>query len=595
MELSRESTVPPGTVIARVGAESILCPNGARHPVVPAIEVIHAAGEYIKPFGTIRMRWQDDDESTEASKSPNAKVLGVVYGDLPVAAFTYRCSPSDRKMFDELYERWGLFHFIESENGKEPRSFTVFKTGFAFPGNVMSDLAKYATVWDAETMREALVDAYDSARATASDMTGTWGQTAADNKDIRDTIARIPEVLEEIGGGPLPWKPKEMNSWGKVDKEAHKWNVSQYLMVLENFQHSMDSSKLSESGQREMRRMVALLRRANIVEISTESYVELHMEVDRYTTEEICQLEFHHPESGTKPLQEEGQILIKRLTEATEQLPYPNKWPFDVCWFATGWAMMSTVQKAWRRLDPDEPAMLVGILASDTGEHHEVIMLGDFRGRQIRPKAYQLVTHRVKYDPDIEESGKWLQPMCLAPWILHRIVDCINDHKTVVMGKQHLSMASRRDIKRTQKKLKMRKPVPPPWYVVHLRDKVIHETEPRYRADQVTRKLSCRFTVRGHDCYKIYRGKLPMDPEFELKLENRGGYKFYKNRPLDEWAREVFRDRRLTPKLDDEWVAIKAWRREKFIKGPEDAPFVPSTRRATKGVLAWKKPKKNRS
>ena len=571
--------------MVRVGANAVASPRAASHGVFPVIQIISPPGEVQYPKGSepIWVRWQMGEGDTKESSSPSARFLGICRGTDPTAHFTYRCPPSDKYLFEQLRNEWGMWFFSMQEVGGTPSWYTVFNDGSYFSMSIAEAMIPVIPKLNAKQLRDALVSNFDKALAAIG---GPSNEEQAYHQ--KRAIARIPDVLELIGGGPLPWDPKKLDSWGRVDKREHKWFVQQYLMVCENFQHALETN-VSNDVRLKMQHMLALLRRANIIEVSPQSYIDLHLDVDRYVTEEVCNLTYHHPHAKDPApwdvIKAEGAILTKRQPAALAKLPFPEKFPFDVCWFATS-ALLSPTQKGFRGLDPKVDTLLVGILADEAGELHEVVTTGKETWDGFKAKHYQVVTHTIK-DVQHIEDGRWLHKMSLTPWILHRMVDCINDHRTVVLGKQPLNMSERKEIKRVQKKLKLRKPAPPPWYVVHLRDKVLHETPRRY-GDFAARHLSCRFTVRGHHCYKIYRGELPMDPEFELKLENRGGYKFYKNNPLDAWALDVFHDRRLSPKGENEWVAIKEYWRDKFVKGPEDAPFVPSTRRATKGDLAWK-------
>ena len=156
----------------------------------------------------------------------------------------------------------------------------------------------------------------------------------------------------------------------------------------------------------------------------------------------------------------------------------------------------------------------------------------------------------------------------------------------VKLYKRKLGMQSQSKLRKGLGDLGLKKAVPPPFYTVYMRDKVIKEIAKGYSGGKLRAKPSHRFDVRGHWCFKIYRGVMPMDVELELHLDNLK-YSIYKNRPVDEWVKEALRERDMALPQECEWIAVKRYWKNSYVKGPDGAQYVPSTRRATKGVLAF--------
>ena len=610
-----KAPLAPGNVLVRVGADTIPCPKGATTPIYPVVELIWPASESDSgafPTGKVRVGWSRREGDRRPIKNlSQAKVIHIHDPDDPDARCSsmqvaenpddpdglwgvrYKVSPRDRDQFEDLRRQWrGMWFLRISRQGiEESRWFCYFDDGTPFLGHFAARVRDTYVLDTAKSMRLALM--------------AQWTEQAASipesrySKKVREehaeVIRTIPEILEKIGGGPLPWIPKKLPHWGRPDRGAHDEIVKNYLVLLEMFKQSAEDKRNSEGRRKEFGYIWHLMRRAKIFEIAPESFVELHLEVDRYCTEEIAQLKFYDPrETDERPSDEEGKLLYKRQTAALESLPFPQKMPFDVCWFAISEGVgLSEHQRQTRGIKKGNAKhLLLGMLVTSSGEFHEVIITQDRRGAQ----GLLMVTHRVS--PEMSQpwmaelrtekapTDRWYYPLCLAPFILHKIVDCINEHQTLIVSQRRLSTQNANRLKKGMKTPKNKKPVPPPFYTVYLKDKTIRETVRAYGVGVPRAAYSHRFDVRGHWCSRIHRGQLPMDPAEELKLESLK-YEIYKNRPLDPWVKEIMREKNLPPRQHNQWIAIKRWWKGSYVKGPEDAEYIPSTRRATKGPLAF--------
>lgn len=578
-----ETPIYEGDVIVRVGADSIPCPKGSEVQIYPVIQLVWPDTErFPNPKGMLTLRWQDRLDSTKPSKSASPKFIGLMT-DEGQQWVGYRVSEKDRVIFETLRKKWGMWFLrVRRQYEDKDHYWTFFNDGGFFFGSVMDKMPTYVQEVDAVELREMLVRSWqDTLNLIRKQSPALLPDQDTINRRFA-LITKIPSILEDVGGGPLPWVIKDLPHWGRPDNRGHDAVVKQYLMLLRALLQNANNKKVSEKFQHECAGMYNMLRQAKIFEITPEAYVELHMQVDRYVTEEIADLPFYDPRDGKVDVPaEESNLLYRRQIEALQALPFPEKFPFDVCWFAmTGLVALSNFQAETRRLDDKSgPYVLAGILVSDDGEHHELLISqkASRRGDVVEMNLH-ICTHRVA------EEASWQHQFCLAPFVLHALIDGVNDHQTTIVAQRKLSMHSQGAIRKGLGDLGLKRPVPPPFYTVYLRDKVIKEVVKGWGGGKLRAKYAHRFDVRGHWCFKIYRGQMPMDAEMELHLDKLR-YNIFKNRPLDEVTIDALRERGQPPRGDNEWIAIKKYWKNSYVKGPENGPYIPSTRKATKGVI----------
>ena len=583
-KVTPETPIAEGESIVRVGADSVLCPNGAAHHVYPVVQLIWPVTEQqVIPEGTISIRWQDKIDADKPSKSPNPKYIGLMLetGEQWVG---YRVSEKDRLMFESLRKKGGMW-FLRARRQDEEKDvyWLYFNDGGHFPGGIINMILEQAEKFTADELRASIQRAWDDTLKTLRVKAPQWLPETSRLKTQMERILRIPAILEDVGGGLLPWRPKEMPWWGKPDNKAHEYVVDNYLMALRALKQNWENKKVAEKFRTECGAMYNLLRRAKIFEITPESYNELHISIDRHVTEDIAHLKFYDPrEARVEVPIEEGILLHRRQAEAVQKLPFPDKLPFETCWFAlTGGIALSDLQAETRGLKTDTSYMLLGILVEASGEHHELLVS---KGYVDHGDVYEMHIHLVTHH--VAEFAMWNHKLCLAPFVLHGLIDCINEHQTTIVSQRKPSMHTLSTFKKKLGDIGLKQAMPPMFYTVYLRDKIIREISKAYSGGKLRAKPSHRFDVRGHWCFKIYRGYMPMDVELELDLDKKK-YNIYKDRPVDDWVREELRERDMAPPQPGEWMAIKRFWKKNYVKGPDDAQYIPSTRRATKGVLAF--------
>jgi hypothetical protein len=567
-KMNRSTDIVDGEVVVRVGADTLSCPKGPSHPMYPVIELIWPLdAPEIGPRGGVTIRWQDKMDSTKPSKSTAPKYIGLIEpnGRQWVG---YRVPNHNRELFESLRKKWGMW-FLRVKRLDDGRSlyWTMFNDGGYFPGSLVSIIQEASPDANAAQMRDVFRQAWDDAEQKSKirpDML-----LASDlGRRLFDAISKIPTILEELGGGPLPWVRKEMPWWGKPGHAGHEYVVRMYLGILKSVRQNLllttDEKDLVRE-RAEYVRMYEMIRKARIFEVAAESYTELHNQIDDQAAREA------------KP----GEDVSSGLAEINERLPFPDKLPFRTCWFGLTDIVTIEDNAAKVRGLKGGPYVLIGILVDECGDHHEVLLNNEAEryGDTFALHA-EIVTHRI------EERDEWLYQWCLAPLILHALVDGINEHQTTIVTQRKVGFQSQGKIKKGLEDLGIKRPIPPPFYTVYLKDQLIHEMVGPRGPGRLRAKYGHRFDVRGHWSYKVHRGQMPIDPEYELHLQKLK-YTIFKDGPLDENTIAAFAERELPPRENGEWIAVKKFWKESYVKGPETGPYIPSTRRATKGILAF--------
>lgn len=583
--IGRDTIVPPGSVIVRVGADAMECPRGREAPLIPVIELSWPKGTRdIHPRPKLNLVWSDREASVKPGKSK--KFVNLVIPGLDGPWVTYRVTEKDRLLFEGLREQWGFWFLRTVEQGGKETVYSIWNDGNFWPGSLYNELGRMATHGSARKVRGLLRKSW---KQTIGDLREfpEYRSSSQDSKRQLDTLLRLPALLEKLGGGPLPWRPRELDHWGKADKTVHESIVNIYLTLTEAFRLGgvKDDAQAGES-----RLMWQWMRRAKIFELTQNAAAYLHHELDVYVTEEVCQLEYHHPLDEHKVPPEEGRLLLERQEKALQFLDFPEHIPFDVCWFSFGGygLHLTDVKKFMRGLDTKRDYRSLGYLIVETGEVHEIVATSNRKG-ESKPISFQIVSHLVSdKHGDVYREGpglpRWQYPKSIGPWVALKLIQAVNDHATTIVELRRVGGRTRGAFKKAKTTMDHRKPEPPPFYTVWMRDKLIHDVV-RLPSGMHRASPGHRFDRRGSWCRRIKRGQFPMDVALELKLEKRG-YKIYKSKMLDDWAKNILREKGVPSRMPGEWIAIKEWWRNDTVCGPEDAKYIPSTRKGTKGVLS---------
>ena len=155
------------------------------------------------------------------------------------------------------------------------------------------------------------------------------------------------------------------------------------------------------------------------------------------------------------------------------------------------------------------------------------------------------------------------------------IIEYVNQQRTFIVSEDVLGLRRRMKMNRKALGLSGKHIIPPPFYRIRLRSKVIQEVVRRV-ADGMP--SAYRHDVRAHERCRVRRGPLPVHQDQREKLE-RLGYQIYTIEKLSAEMLVRFAERSIPFKRVDEWMAIKVtWVNAHISPGDESLPYVPALR-----------------
>ena len=372
---------------------------------------------------------------------------------------------------------------------------------------------------------------------------------------------------------------------GLLEKDVTKATVHNYLQAVEVFRRSIhqyedlqtkavsaeDKAALEHRCQSNTK-LWARLRQARIFSMNAQTYAMTHHLADRFSSEVIAGVPWRSmtdPKAPDDEVRKVGQMYLDLEGDRfwMEHLPFETMW----IGFGAGVAM-NPLWKEVRGLSEQFPrhndVAILGLLISEADKTVWEVSLG------IAPDGRTAHSHI-----ELCSEGEWEHAWTLGRFVVPMLVDLINENRTLILERRP-SFSDRRDWKKTGKKMRVKQFYPRPYYTVKLQQKVIDESlrkiaKARVRKERV---LTHRHDVRGHECCKVQRGTLPIDPKEEKKLLKRG-YRIYTRREditPGDYARLT--ERGVSVLTQGDWLAIKSWWRDPFVRGPADAPYIPAVR-----------------
>jgi hypothetical protein len=378
----------------------------------------------------------------------------------------------------------------------------------------------------------------------------------------RDLTDKAEEKFRKMFGQAL----QEANRIvGEVDKDTHKAIILTFLKLMEVVRLGAIGNDAAT------KRIWPKLRDAVIFEMPPIAYETLFEQFARYCIRSAGL----DPDAIDEHTEKERQRAMKFI-ESGIDAPFPDKLPFESCFFAYGGGVeIPTILGA---PEGGTANILYGHLVCADGT------VSSFRRFRGQDNGQQKEGVSILHD---RENGKWQNVHSLSPWIVNALIAYINEHQTLIeTGKRGLGYKTL--LKRSAKKLGVKVPrIPPPFYVVYIRDQLIRE-QVQQQSHAIKRHIDWqhRWRVRGSWCIRFERGPLPLDPEKEAELRKRK-YKIFTVTQPDAELFSALVKRGIPGKRTDEWLAILKYWRGEHIKGPEDKPLIESVRRSTK---KWKVP-----
>lgn len=322
-----------------------------------------------------------------------------------------------------------------------------------------------------------------------------------------------------------------------------------------------------ETNQEHVRSVVAAeldsLRKAHVIDFS-ESGADLFALVYKTVFDTV----------QADPDAAPTSVDFDKVVEWGLQVPTPTDLPFPDVYFGFGHGIPLREGEILARMGVERAARVhrvssLGYLIRSTGYIVEYLSVYGLDPNDRNASGVMLLYPKLPDKP-------WASPLSLTPFFLHALVHAVNDSRGFVVPVLQ-TFGSRRTFKQAADGLGLRMP-PPKFYTVHLRQ---HLTR-RYVRDAIGEppekpNWSHRWDVRKHERVRVQRGPLPMAPRLKEGLVRRG-YVVYDTKlpsPVDAIR---MHERDHAPKTPDEWVALLVTKVADHIKGPEDLPYVPSSR-----------------
>jgi hypothetical protein len=373
------------------------------------------------------------------------------------------------------------------------------------------------------------------------------------------------------------------------EKESHRVILHEYFLTLEALRKTATGQlspkekmmEISEENVRQASLAFGIMRNAHIFEFGPQTYIDLYHGADVYVEESVLGSAWtpagvFNPDETPEEFKDRTDNYVTKVVAAGERIQLPDNKPFDSMYIAWGGsAPMSPINKMiYRMRHPkagiDNSAKSLALVISPT-HVFEILSMDLEPWHPSFPDVSRGILQINHY-----ENGRWLLPESLMPWMVASIIGAINQNESLITAGER-SLWDRERARKTARTLRIHA-VPPPYYRVYIKSAHIKEAlSTRHIPAKIER--SHRFDVRGHYASRIIRGSLPMAEKIRKKLLKRK-YKIHSAmNPVDVESMSVLMRHRQAPPALGEWVAIRRWWQSDHLKGPKDAPYIPSTRK----------------
>lgn len=357
-------------------------------------------------------------------------------------------------------------------------------------------------------------------------------------KDGQFTSHDFKKIVEK--DAPLNLSPDVIALMGEVTRDARIFEVPSNVFrsiidtCQEHFRHAMFEAARQVKGEgveKCLRRLFKLVDRENAA--GRNAVI---------------------PDEIAREAEEPFRLVIEEM----KRTPFPERLPFESCLFLDSDPSLARLMS--KGIDR---AFLSGILISTK--------ISFFVNSIIEPPY-------TDYRPIPTWLGSsWVNADHESPWVVDSLVRLVNEHRRIVELRPRGLSEKMLEKKLKKNGVRIPGPVPPPFYIVNLTAEYIKQNKksifpPRRRV------WSHQWDVRGHEAVRVMRGPLPIDGKLERKLRRRR-YKIFTVGEVDPDAWRLLGQRRIEPKKATEWMAILAWWRDSFVKGPKDKPYVPAAHR----------------
>lgn len=255
---------------------------------------------------------------------------------------------------------------------------------------------------------------------------------------------------------------------------------------------------------------------------------------------------------------------------------WPEQFPFPVVWlgYDGSFSMAFDQSENWR--DIDVPVEQWDQNQTDYGDliGHLATANGDMWAF-LRNKRSEINCFQARSAKDGWPSVEYVMCSEIAPLL----IEYVNQKRTFIVSEDTPGLRRRMKMNRKALGLKGKEVIPPPFYRIRMRSKVIKEVAQRV-ADGMP--PSYRHDVRGHERCRIRRGPLPVPQDQREKLEGLG-YEIYTVQSLPAEVLVRLAERSIPPKRFAEWMAVKiTWVGAHISPADDSLPYIPALRTVDK-------------
>jgi hypothetical protein len=275
--------------------------------------------------------------------------------------------------------------------------------------------------------------------------------------------------------------------------------------------------------------------------------------------------------------------LVDIICEMSERVDPPDQkeWPFPTLWLSfdqpvtmSGAAVNTTISATVRELIGQQNltgVRIVGFLLTHNHQREPYITMV-CSVEDIEKGVGHLLWPTV-YKPD---QG-WMHPSDLSPWVSHHLIRFLNSFGSY--EEELPSLNARFAHKTESKKLKVQLPVPKPYYIVTLKKEITPRSDKRPEKGYKSWELSFRFDVRGHYRVLYERFNHTLSEKERKRLIDRN-YRIYKYGTVKPYDKKRLEKRGVALPRPGETLVVQVIWVKHHVRGPEDAPYIPSIRRA---------------
>lgn len=360
-----------------------------------------------------------------------------------------------------------------------------------------------------------------------------------------------------------------------VDRPGKPFILENYFLYLSALLKEAQSPTFPEKHREEASRIWARINVARIFEVPARLAAVLYHEVDLHICREAG-VEWTPPEKAHEIPEQEARQYLRTMKHLRQNVELPDL-PFECIYLGLTQPIMIQNIRLYSLPEHVRDAWMLAFVVT---KDEEYTLIETWSPEQERKKGLTAICEM--------HEGNWATPYALTstPWMVCWIVDWINDHQTVIEEATR-SFDYRRRFKKEAEKLKIRRPIPTPFYTVHMKDQQIREEEwlekfRRRMASKIRQVPQHQYDVRAHTVVRYQRGQLPLEPKLEKQLRRDSRRKIFTTGKVDEETAAHLAKRGVKPKRVDEWMAVLIYRKKDHRRGPKDGPYIPSVRKSAR-------------